>query len=116
MKNEEMISKIKELIFFEDEKWMFPQCNLKEYLERTLEEEIPDYFFDIADSVVVELNKKNVSLDDWEDECNKILEDIFYEPTKEEILNDLKEAVDEVNLHLEGRIKLKSARDLLDEL
>jgi len=44
--NFNMMLKIKELIFFEDNMWMFPQYNLKEYLEETLETKIPDYFFE----------------------------------------------------------------------
>jgi hypothetical protein len=37
-------------------------------------------------------------------------------PYKTEILEGIKEAVEQVNLAKEGKIKLKSARDLLDEL
>ena len=37
-------------------------------------------------------------------------------PYKSEILEGIKEAVDQVNLAKEGKIKLKSARDLLNEL
>lgn len=37
-------------------------------------------------------------------------------PYKVEILDGIKEAVEQVNLAKEGKIKLKSARDLLDEL
>jgi hypothetical protein len=36
--------------------------------------------------------------------------------TKQQILDDLKEAVKEVNLAKQGKIKLKSAKQLLDEL
>lgn len=35
---------------------------------------------------------------------------------KAEILSDLKEAVKEVKLHKQGKIKLKSAEDLINEL
>lgn len=35
---------------------------------------------------------------------------------KEQILSDLKEAIEEVKLHKKGKIKLKSARTLLNEL
>ena len=38
------------------------------------------------------------------------------EPTKEEILEGLKEAVKEVNLYNEGKVKLLDARELLNEL
>ena len=37
-------------------------------------------------------------------------------PYKTEILDGIKAAVDQVNLAKEGKIKLKSARDLLNEL
>jgi hypothetical protein len=37
-------------------------------------------------------------------------------PYKSEILEGLKEAIDDVNLAKEGEIHLKSARDLMDEL
>jgi len=35
---------------------------------------------------------------------------------KEEVLKDLKQAIEEVRLHKEGKIQLRSAKDLLDEL
>ena len=35
---------------------------------------------------------------------------------KQEILDGLKEAVEEVKLHRQGKIKLKTAKELLDEL
>jgi len=37
-------------------------------------------------------------------------------PTKARFLKGLKDAVEQVNLHKQGKIKLKSARQLLDEL
>lgn len=37
-------------------------------------------------------------------------------PYKAEVLEGLKEAVEQVNLAKQGKIKLKSARQLLDEL
>ncbi len=37
-------------------------------------------------------------------------------PYKAEILEGLKESVEQVNLAKEGKIKLKSARNLLDEI
>ena len=36
--------------------------------------------------------------------------------TKAQFLKELKEAVNEVNLHKQGKIKLKSAEQLFDEL
>ena len=40
----------------------------------------------------------------------------YKEPTKEEILQGLREAIEEVNLANQGKIKLLDARELLDEL
>lgn len=37
-------------------------------------------------------------------------------PTKAEMLNDLQEAAEKVRLHKQGKIKLKTAKELLDEL
>lgn len=37
-------------------------------------------------------------------------------PQKAEVLKNLKESVEQVNLAKEGKIKLKSARELLNEL
>ena len=44
------------------------------------------------------------------------MRDEDYEPTKEEILEGLKEAVEEVNLYNEGKIKLKTLDEVLSEL
>lgn len=38
------------------------------------------------------------------------------ETTKESIISDLKEAVDQLSLARQGKLKLKSARDLYNEL
>ena len=40
----------------------------------------------------------------------------YQEQTKDEILNGLKDAVKEVNLYHQGKLDLKDARELLDEL
>jgi addiction module RelB/DinJ family antitoxin len=40
----------------------------------------------------------------------------FYDTPKEKVLKDLKEAVKEVKLYEQGKIELKDARELLDEL
>lgn len=40
----------------------------------------------------------------------------YEEPTKQEILNSIKQGMQEVQLHQEGKIKLQSARDFLNEL
>lgn len=45
------------------------------------------------------------------------LEELEYEaPTKEQILQELKEAAEEVRLHKQGKLKLKTAQELLSEL
>lgn len=51
--------------------------------------------------------KKNYHLPEADDD---------HEPTKEEILQGIKEAVEEVKLHRQGKVKLQSARDFLNEL
>jgi hypothetical protein len=38
------------------------------------------------------------------------------EPSKEQILQDIREAIEEVNLAKQGKIKLKSAREFINEL
>ncbi|WP_000835677.1 hypothetical protein [Leptospira interrogans] len=38
------------------------------------------------------------------------------EPTKEEILAGIKQGLKEVELHKQGKLKLKSAKEFLDEL
>lgn len=40
----------------------------------------------------------------------------YEEPTKQEILDSIKQGMKEVQLHREGKIKLQSARDFLNEL
>jgi hypothetical protein len=40
----------------------------------------------------------------------------YEEPTKEEILNSIKQGMKEVQLHQQGKIELQSARDFLNEL
>lgn len=40
----------------------------------------------------------------------------YEEPTKQEILDSIKQGMKEVQLHQEGKIKLQSARDFLNEL
>ena len=39
-----------------------------------------------------------------------------FNPEKERILNDLREAVEEVKLHKQGKIKMKSFDEFLNEL
>jgi hypothetical protein len=40
----------------------------------------------------------------------------YEEPTKQEILDSIKQGMKEVQLHKEGKINLQSARDFLNEL
>ena len=40
----------------------------------------------------------------------------YEEPTKQEILDSIKQGMKEVQLHKEGKIKLQPARDFLNEL
>jgi hypothetical protein len=40
----------------------------------------------------------------------------YEEPTKQEILNSIKQGMKEVQLHKEGKIELQSAREFLNEL
>lgn len=40
----------------------------------------------------------------------------YEEPTKEQILQELKEAVNELKLVEQGKLKARSAKELLDEL
>ena len=47
-------------------------------------------------------------------ELNTTEEDL--PPTKEEILKSIKEGIQQAKLHQQGKIKLKTAQQLLDEL
>jgi hypothetical protein len=60
-----------------------------------------------------------IPIEDWEKLQSQIfdIKEIEYEgPTKAEIMKGLKDALEEVRLHQQGKIKLKSARELLNEL
>ncbi|MEX0811266.1 MAG: hypothetical protein WD048_03550 [Chitinophagales bacterium] len=46
----------------------------------------------------------------------KTLDFVKIDKSKNEFLNDLSEAVEEVKLEKEGKIQLQSAQDFLDEL
>jgi hypothetical protein len=61
LNNDETINKIDELIYF-DEKWIFPEYNLKEYLE------IDDFesFYKLAKKIVNELNSRNIDPDEYD--------------------------------------------------
>ena len=61
LNNDETINKIDELIYF-DEKWIFPEYNLKEYLE------IDDFesFYKLAKKIVNELNSRNIDPNEYD--------------------------------------------------
>ncbi|QOI33241.1 hypothetical protein ACSYG2_02550 [Leptospira interrogans serovar Icterohaemorrhagiae] len=70
-------------------------------------------------SVVLSFNEYNMLLKNWENSGKiqprkKVKEE--KEPTKKEILEDIKQAVKEVKLARAGKLKLKSAEELLKEL
>ena len=60
-----------------------------------------------------------IPINEWE-ELKKQYKDLesleYYEPSKEEILQELKEAVQELKLVEQGKLKVRPAKDLLDEL
>lgn len=47
---------------------------------------------------------------------NRMKAEVYQEPGKEQILKSIEKGMKEVQLHLEGKIKLKNARTLLNEL
>jgi len=60
-----------------------------------------------------------IPINDWKElkKKHKGLEDLEYEyPTKEQILLELKEAVVELGLIEQGKLKARPAQDLLNEL
>jgi hypothetical protein len=60
-----------------------------------------------------------IPIDDWkliQQHLSGVVELDYQEPTKTKILEGLKNALNEVKLHQEGKIKLKPARELLHEL
>ena len=46
----------------------------------------------------------------------RIQKEDYEEPTKQEILDSIKQGMKEAQLHQQGKIKLQSARDFLNEL
>ena len=60
-----------------------------------------------------------IPIEEWE-RLKKIFKELeqesVEEPSTEDILENFKEALEEVKLHKEGKIKFKSASELLDEL
>jgi len=59
-----------------------------------------------------------IPIKDWEALKSKYkgLEEDIIEQSKEEVLQGLKQAVEEMNLVKAGKIKARSAKDLIDEL
>ena len=47
---------------------------------------------------------------------SKIKALLYREPSKKEILNSIEKGAKEVQLHLKGKLKLKEAKQLLNEL
>lgn len=60
-----------------------------------------------------------IPISEWE-ELNKQYKNLealeYEEPTKEQILQELKEAVNELKLVEQGKLKARPAKELLDEL
>ena len=59
-----------------------------------------------------------IPIKDWEALKSKYkgLEEDIIEQSKEEVLQGLKQAVEEMNLVKAGKLKARSAKDLIDEL
>ena len=59
-----------------------------------------------------------IPIQQWEALKSKVkgLEEVIAEESKEEVLQGLKHAVDEMNMVKSGKLKARSAKDLLDEL
>ena len=47
---------------------------------------------------------------------NRIKAEVYPEPGKEQILKNIEKGMREVQLHLKGKIKLREAKHLLDEI
>ncbi|MCY7311904.1 MAG: hypothetical protein SGI96_04710 [Bacteroidota bacterium] len=47
---------------------------------------------------------------------NRLKAEVYPEPGKEQILKSIEKGMREVQLHLKGKIKLKEAKDFLNEL
>lgn len=47
---------------------------------------------------------------------NRMRAEVYPEPTKEEILDSIEKGMKEVQLHLKGKIKLREAKHLLNEI
>ncbi|WP_173380610.1 hypothetical protein [Leptospira mayottensis] len=65
-------------------------------------------------SVVISIKEFNTLLKELQNARRSRAND--KEPTKKEILASIKQGMKEVELHKQGKIKLKSAKELLDEL
>jgi hypothetical protein len=47
---------------------------------------------------------------------NRMKAEVYPEPDKEQVLKNIEKGMKEVQLHLKGKIKLKEAKFLLDEI
>ena len=81
-------------------------------IDKTTLENAKKVFLDYGISVDEAINMflENVQ------KVKKLPFEVEREPTKEEILEGLREAIKEVKLYQEGKIELLDARELLDEL
>jgi hypothetical protein len=60
-----------------------------------------------------------IPLQEWEElktRFDGLEEEEFGEPTKEEILHGLSQAVEQMNLIKQGKLKARPAKDLLDKM
>jgi aspartyl aminopeptidase len=84
-------------------------------MEDTLKYSIPQSVIELAELIKSKFTAKEqlklVKILQTEPE-----EDEHEEPTKEQLLQEIREAVEEVKLARQGKIKLKTLEQLLDEL
>lgn len=71
--NSELLELIKDLIYF-DEKWMFPQYNIKEFLKHDYN--ITDDFLFFSEKLVNELNNNKVDINDFEKSFKRIIKEL----------------------------------------
>lgn len=84
-------------------------------MEATLKYSIPQSVIELAELIKSKFTAKEqlklVQILQKEPE-----EDEYEEPTKEQLLQEIREAAEEVKLARQGKIKLKTLEQLLDEL
>ncbi len=84
-------------------------------MEATLKYSIPQSVMELAELIKSKFTAKEqlklVQILQKEPE-----EDEYEEPTKEQLLQEIREAAEEVKLARQGKIKLKTLEQLLDEL